>query len=76
MNPPNKIINVTGKSCPVPLIELAKAAKNIQPGSIIQVTGDDPIFDIGVHDFCDAQGYELIEMRNDYGRQYTAFIKC
>lgn len=76
MPPPDMVISVLGKSCPVPLIELAKAVKQIQPGQIIEVTGDDPIFDIGVKDFCEAQGFELLELRKDTTRQYTAFIKC
>ena len=76
MNTPNKIINVIGHSCPIPIIEIAKAVKDINPGEIIQVTGDDPIFDIGIRDFCEAQGFELIELKKDSERQFTALIKC
>jgi tRNA 2-thiouridine synthesizing protein A len=76
MNSPNKIISVVGQCCPLPIIELAKAVKEIQPGEIIQVTGDDPIFDIGIHDFCEAQGFELLEIKKDTERQFTALIKC
>ena len=76
MSPADIVISVVGQSCPLPLIELAKAVKRIQPGQIIQVTGDDPIFDIGVRDFCVAQGFELIELRQDSTRQFTAFIQC
>ena len=76
MSPPDKVINVMGQCCPLPLIELAKAAKQIESGQIIQITGDDPVFDIGVRDFCDAQGFELIELRKDSERKFTAFIKC
>ena len=76
MSPPDKIISVMGQCCPLPLIELAKAVKQIEAGQIIQVTGDDPIFDIGVRDFCEAQGYELLELRKDSEKQFTAFIKC
>lgn len=76
MPPADIIISVTGTSCPIPIIELAKASKEAQPGQIIQITGDDPIFDIGIRDFCEAQGFELVELRQGNDHQYTAFIKC
>jgi len=76
MTPPDKIISVLGQSCPMPIIELAKAIKQVKPGQIIQLTGDDPIFDIGVRDFCEAQNLELLELRKDSARQFTAFIRC
>lgn len=52
MSNPDKILSVIGKSCPIPIIKLAQAVKQIQPGEIIQITGDDPIFDISIRDFC------------------------
>ncbi|MCW8900478.1 MAG: sulfurtransferase TusA family protein [Gammaproteobacteria bacterium] len=76
MRPPDKILSVIGKSCPLPLIELAKAVQGVAPGQIIQVTGDDPIFDIGVKDFCEAKGFELLELKKDEGKKFIALIKC
>ena len=76
MSAPDKVLSVIGKSCPLPLIELGKAVLDIKPGQIIQVTGDDPIFDIGVKDFCKAKGFELLELKKEEGNQFTALIKC
>ena len=49
---PQASICVSGQSCPMPLIELAKAAKKMQPGEVLKITGDDPIFEVSVRDFC------------------------
>lgn len=76
MSDPDKTISVTGQCCPLPLIALGKAVKEMEPGKILQVTGDDPIFEIGVRDFCTAQNLELLEMKQETERKFTALIKC
>ncbi|KXB03119.1 SirA family protein, partial [candidate division MSBL1 archaeon SCGC-AAA261F19] len=35
-------INVTGETCPVPLVEARKAIRQASPGEIIEITGDPP----------------------------------
>jgi len=35
-------LNVTGETCPVPLVETRKAVRKAQPGDIIEVSGDHP----------------------------------
>lgn len=35
-------LNVTGETCPVPLVETRKAIRKAQPGDVIEVSGDHP----------------------------------
>ena len=35
-------VNVSGETCPVPLVEARKAIRKAQPGDIIEVRGDHP----------------------------------
>ena len=35
-------VNVSGETCPVPLVETRKAIRKAQPGDIIEITGDHP----------------------------------
>ena len=35
-------VNVSGETCPVPLVETRKAIRSAQPGDIIEITGDHP----------------------------------
>lgn len=59
----DKAIDVTGVCCPVPLIELAKATKQLHPGQSLQVTGNDPIFETAVRDFCQTNGHQINEIK-------------
>lgn len=76
MHTPTASISVTGQCCPLPLIELAKATKKMQPGQILKVTGDDPIFEVSVRDFCKAQHLEIISVENSWENQVSILIQC
>ena len=76
MHAPDKTVTVTGQCCPLPLIELAKAMKEMQSGQVLQITGDDPIFEMGVRDYCKANGFTIIEIKMDSRRQRTLLIMC
>ena len=41
----DKVINVVGKACPMPLIALAKEVRNLRQGQTVQITGNDPLFE-------------------------------
>lgn len=57
----DKEIDVVGKACPMPLITLAKAVRAMQAGQFVRITGNDPIFEGTVVDFCREGGHELLE---------------
>ena len=73
---PQASICVSGQSCPMPLIELAKAAKKMQPGEVLKITGDDPIFEISVRDFCRALQLEVLAVENESANQVSILIRC
>ena len=35
-------VDATGLACPVPVIELAKAARDLAPGALLTLLSDDP----------------------------------
>jgi TusA-related sulfurtransferase len=47
----------------MPLIRLAKAVNGLEPGVMVEVIGDDPIFELGVREFCAARGYSVESKR-------------
>lgn len=55
-----KSINVTGACCPMPIIELAEAMKSLMPGQCIEITGNDPVFERGMRDYCKARGHHIL----------------
>jgi tRNA 2-thiouridine synthesizing protein A len=66
----DKDINVVGKACPLPLIALARAVRGMQPGQVVKIVGNDPIFESSVVDFCQERGHALLETLRD-GRTVT-----
>ena len=55
-------LDVRGTCCPMPLIRLAKVVKDLEEGALVEVIGDDPIFELGVREFCAARGYTVEEV--------------
>lgn len=59
-----KEISVVGTSCPVPLIKLSQAVKELQAGDAFKIIGDDPIFERGVREFCEVNEYVISHVAN------------
>ena len=57
----NLKLDVRRSCCPMPLIRLAKAVDEVAPGECIEIVGDDPIFELGVREFCMARGLTVEE---------------
>lgn len=68
-------LDVSGVCCPLPLIELARAAKDLKPGQTLEVTGNDPIFESSVRDFCQANGHAVLDVKAGDSRSVTMLIK-
>ena len=68
-------LNVSGVCCPLPLIEMAKAIKDLTPGQTLEVTGNDPIFESSVRDFCQANGHTVLEVNAGDRRSVSVLIK-
>ncbi len=55
-------LDVTGMCCPVPLICLAKVVADLKPGQMVEITGNDPVFESTVRDFCQVNGHAVAEV--------------
>ncbi len=69
-----KIINVTGKVCPLPLISLAKEVRTMQKGQDVCIIGDDPIFEESIVDFCREGDHEILAINRE-GKKVTFTFK-
>jgi TusA-related sulfurtransferase len=58
---PDKEIDVVGKACPFPLIAVAKAVRDMQKGQTVRITGNDPLFESTIIDFCREGGHTVQE---------------
>lgn len=60
MTEPTKYLDVTGMACPSPLIQLRTAVDSISNGDMLEIRGDDPVFEATVRDFCEETGHTLL----------------
>jgi len=60
-------IDVTGETCPVPLVELRKALRKASPGEIVEVVGTHPASKKEIPMAVEALGSELVDVEEKDG---------
>jgi tRNA 2-thiouridine synthesizing protein A len=55
-----KVLDLKGLLCPMPVIKMAKAIKEIQPGEIIEAFATDPGVMADIPAWCRTTGNELV----------------
>jgi tRNA 2-thiouridine synthesizing protein A len=60
-------IDVTGETCPVPLVELRKTLKKASPGDIVEVVGTHPASKKEIPMAVEALGSELLDIEEKDG---------
>lgn len=67
-------IDCQGMKCPRPIIEIAKAARKLDPGTIISIQADDLAFESDVSAWAENAGATILSMEKD-GNRIEARIK-
>jgi len=60
-------VDVTGETCPVPLVETRKALRKASPGDIVEVTGTHPASKKEIPMAVKALNLELMEVNEEQG---------
>jgi len=60
-------VDVTGETCPVPLVETRKALRKASPGDIVEVTGTHPASKKEIPMAVKALNLELMEVKEEQG---------
>jgi tRNA 2-thiouridine synthesizing protein A len=60
-------IDVTGETCPVPLVEMRKALRKAEPGEIVEVVGTHPASKKEIPMAVEALGLELVDVEEKEG---------
>ena len=66
-------LDCTGMNCPLPIVRISQAMRQITPGELLRVTASDPAFGADVSAWVRKTGHELVEF-SDHGVQ-TAVIR-
>ena len=67
-------INVIGKACPMPLIALAREVRSLAKGQTVRITGNDPIFEESIVEFCREGSHEVLETTHE-GRTVSMVLR-
>jgi tRNA 2-thiouridine synthesizing protein A len=54
------VVDCVGSPCPVPVVELAKAVRDAQPGQVVVLLADDPAAAVDVAAWCRMKGHDLV----------------
>ena len=70
----NLTLDTRGKSCPMPIVLLARQARELAGGAQLTVLADDRAFPPDVEAWCRKTGHELLALR-DLGDFFEAQIQ-
>lgn len=68
------VLDARGLVCPMPIIKISKAVKEISSGDLLEVRADDPAFETDVTTWCQKVGHDLREFRKE-GTELVALIE-
>ena len=60
-------LDLTGLTCPIPIVKTAKAAKELQPSELIEALATDPGSVADFAAWCRSTGNELVEQSEQDG---------
>lgn len=67
-------IDSRGRSCPLPIVELARAAKQCRAGEQLEILATDPAFPEDVKAWCRKMRHELLALDSADG-SYRALVR-
>ena len=63
--PETRFVDAKGARCPLPVLKIRKAAKDMRAGEKLRALSDDPKAEIDIPSFCEENGFALIEKRRE-----------
>jgi tRNA 2-thiouridine synthesizing protein A len=71
---PARTIDTSGKLCPFPIVEAAKAVKSLEAGAVLLVIATDPGIALDMPMWCKATRNEHLGTFRD-GKAYRSFVR-
>jgi len=64
---PDEVLDVKGKTCPMPVLLAKKKLKTLEPGKILEIIGDFPPAKLNLQNFLTTTGHEILEIQEAHG---------
>lgn len=71
---PNIIVDTRGMFCPVPIIKLSDAIRNLDRGGVVEVVSDDPAIAFDLPAWCKSAGHVVVAEWQD-GDDYVYRVR-
>lgn len=71
----DKEVDAAGLHCPLPLLRLKKALKEMQTGEIVRVIATDPAAHLDFGVFIEQVGHDMLKIENEAERQIFYIAK-
>jgi tRNA 2-thiouridine synthesizing protein A len=75
MSDVTKSIDLKGLLCPIPVVKMAKAIKEIQPGETIEAFATDPGVMADIPAWCRTTGNELVTLEKLMDKQFRFVVR-
>ncbi|MFZ5469207.1 MAG: sulfurtransferase TusA family protein [Myxococcota bacterium] len=69
-----EVIDATGLACPLPILALAKAARQAPQGAVLMLLATDPAVEPDLDAWCQATGNELVALTRE-GKHWRALVR-
>ena len=67
-------LDCRGMFCPMPIVQLKKATKNMKPGQVLQLVATDPGSKRDVPAWAEKTGNDILDS-NEEGKEFTFIIR-
>jgi TusA-related sulfurtransferase len=71
---PDLRVDASGRYCPVPILELAKAVRRVGPGTLVELVATDPGVEQDLPAWCEATGHLLVRLERN-GPSYVGWVR-
>ena len=68
------VVDTCGKFCPVPILEVARAIQEVQPGQTVLILATDPGVESDMAAWCRATRHELVSLTRE-GKVYRVLVR-
>ena len=67
------LLDTSGRYCPVPILEIAKACRGLPAGTLVELWATDPGIQADLPAWCEATGHQLLALEQQ-GERFVARV--
>lgn len=71
---PDVRVDASGMYCPMPILEIAKVVRRLEPGALVELVATDPGVEQDLPAWCEATGHALLGLERR-GASWVAWVR-